>query len=273
MAPERISDAEDPRIAPFRAIRERDLVGRQGYFVAEGTVVLRVLAEAHAAGRGFVADRILVLENRLSGIADLLARFPETVPVYVTDRAVMNAIAGFDMHRGVLALGRRAAPISADDLVRSLGADALVVAAIGLSNHDNAGSLFRNAAAFGAGAVFLDETCCDPLYRKALRVSVGGVLKVPYLRGLPIADNLEALARAGFSILALSPAGRIEIGDVKVGGRVALVLGTEGEGLPDDVLSRFDTARIAQSPSMDSLNVAVAGGIALYSLAKKLGRI
>ncbi|MBP1848725.1 TrmH family RNA methyltransferase [Rhizobium halophytocola] len=278
----RIEDAADPRIAEFRDIRERDLTGRQGRFIAEGTVVLRVLSQVHAASTNanpqtpsarFVAEKLLLLENRVDGLEDLLAAFPEEVPVYVARSALLDAIAGFPLHRGVLALGRREAQPENHTFLGCLPETALVVAACGISNHDNIGGIFRNAAALGADAVLLDETCCDPLYRKALRVSVGGVMKVPYRRGNAIEANLAALAEAGFSILALSPAGRSEIGDVAASGRVALVLGTEGEGLSPSVLQRFDTARIAQSPSMDSLNVGVAGGIALYTLARKLGRI
>ena len=104
-------------------------------------------------------------------------------------------------------------------------------------------------------------------------MSVGGVLAVPYMRGGSIEDTMDALATAGFAIWALSPSGKTEIGDVPAADRLALVLGTEGEGLPHHVLSRFNSARIAQAPGMDSLNVGVAGGIALYSLARKLGRI
>src|SRR5688572_26050320 len=103
----RIDDPDDHRIAGYRDIRERDLIGRTGRFVAEGTVVLRLLVEAHAKDGGFEAESILLLENRVDGMGEILASTPEDVPVYVTTREVMNAIAGFDMHRGVLALGKR----------------------------------------------------------------------------------------------------------------------------------------------------------------------
>ncbi len=263
---------EDERIAPFRAIREKDLVGRRGLFIAEGTVVLRVLAEAHGKGR-FIADRILVLENRLAGIADVLSAFPEDVPVYVCNAGVMNAIAGFDMHRGVLALGRVAASPTASQQIAGLGETALVAVAIGLSNHDNAGALFRNATAFGADAMLLDATSCDPLYRKALRVSVGSVLKMPWSRGGSAEDLLRALDAAGFQVVTLSPSGKTALNALEPARRTALVLGTEGEGLPAAILEAFRPVRIPQSPGLDSLNVATAAGIALYQLALSTGRI
>ena len=152
----RIDDPADPRIAGFLSIKERDLTGRQGRFIAEGTVVLRMLAAAHRERRGIAAEAILLLESRVAGIADLLAQFPPDVPVYVAAGRVLGAVAGFNMHRGVLALGRRDAAPGRDALIAGLPQSSLVLAACGISNHDNMGSLFSNAAAFGVDAVLID---------------------------------------------------------------------------------------------------------------------
>ncbi len=271
--PVRIEDPEDPRIAGFVSIRERDLTGRDGLFIAEGTVVLRMLGQAAARANGFAAEAILLLENRLAGIADLLEAFPPGVPVYVASASVFDAIAGFNMHRGVLALGRKPAAEMGEGLLGRLPETGLVLAGCGLSNHDNVGSIFRNAAAFGADAVFLDETSCDPLYRKAIRVSVGSVLTVPFARGLPAEAMLQGLADAGFQIWGLSPRGDVPVSAIPAARRIALVLGTEGDGLPRSILSSFRTARITQRPGLDSLNVATASGIALYEIASAMGRI
>ena len=271
--PVRIEHPEDPRIAGFVSIRERDLTGRDGLFIAEGTVVLRMLGQAAARANGFAAEAILLLENRLAGIADLLEAFPPSVPVYVASAAVFDAIAGFNMHRGVLALGRKPAAEAGAGLLDRLPETSLVLAGCGLSNHDNVGSIFRNAAAFGADAVFLDETSCDPLYRKAIRVSVGSVLTVPFMRGLPAEAMLHGLAEAGFDIWGLSPRGEVSVSAIPAARRIALVLGTEGEGLPQGILSSFRTARIPQRPGLDSLNVATASGIALYEISSAMGRI
>ena len=268
-----IEDPADPRIAEFSQIRERDLTGRGGRFIAEGTVVLRMLAAANTIGRGIRAEKLLLLRNRVEGVADLLAAFPEDVPVYVAEAPVLDAIAGFHLHRGVLALGRRDGTAETAELIARLPEDALVLVGCGISNHDNIGALFRNAAGFGADAVLLDETCCDPLYRKALRVSVGSVLTMPYARDGSSEALLGVLADAGFAIWALSPSGEVEIGEIVPARRMALVMGTEGEGLPKVILERFHTARIAQMPGLDSLNVGTASGIALYSLAKLMGRL
>jgi tRNA G18 (ribose-2'-O)-methylase SpoU len=264
MIPIRIDDADDPRIAAYRDIRERDLKGRHGLFVAEGKVVLNVLFGA----RRFEADSVLLLENRLAGMAETLALAPPDMPVYVADAAVLDRIAGFHLHRGVLAIGRRRAEDGAESLLRSLPDDALVVALVGISNHDNVGSIFRNAAAFGVDAVLLDRTCCDPLYRKAIRVSVGAALKVPFAIAADAEEMIAALAAQRFEQFALSPAGETDIRDVVPAGRVALFLGTEGEGLPPNILSRLKTVRIGMKPGFDSLNVAAASAVALHRLMR-----
>jgi len=261
--PIRISDPGDPRISAYRDIRERDLVGRQGLFVAEGKVVLTVLLRS----AGFEAVSLLVLENRLAGIAGLLEHVPADVPVFVAEAAVMDAVAGFPMHRGILALGRRRSTPSVEALLAALPRRALVVAPVGISNHDNIGAIFRNAAAFGADAVLMDATCCDPLYRKAIRVSVGGVFRVPYATCPSPAALLDALAREKFVPVALSPRGVEDIADMPRPERAALFLGTEGEGLPPLLLGAMRTARIAIAPGFDSLNVAAASAIALHRLS------
>ena len=265
--PVRIDDPADPRIAGFVSIKEKDLTGRHGRFIAEGTVVLRMLAAAHRAGRGVAAEAILLLENRVSGLSDILAEFPADIPVYVADARVFDAIAGFNMHRGVMALGRRDQAPRMDVLVGALPVKSLVLAACGISNHDNVGSMFRNAAAFGADAVLMDETSCDPMYRKAIRVSVGSVLTVPFARDGSVAALVSKLQAEGFSIWGLSPRGQTDLRDIAPSPRTALLVGTEGEGLPQHILSSIRTARIRQRPGLDSLNVATATGIALHQVA------
>jgi tRNA G18 (ribose-2'-O)-methylase SpoU len=262
----RIEDPDDPRIAAYRDIRERDLVGRQGLFVAEGRVVLNVLARAPR----FALQSVLVLENRLAGIADLLAEIPDNVPVHVCSASVLDAIAGFPIHRGILAIGRRP-DTSVDAVLAGLEGVAVVPVLVGIANHDNVGAIFRNAAAFGAGAVLLDPTCCDPLYRKAIRVSVGGVFRVPFARLETIEHGIAALAESGFRIVALSPSGRVDVNALTPGGRTALLLGTEGLGLPSALLDRLETVRIPMAPGFDSLNVAATSAIALHRLWRPSG--
>ena len=255
-----IDDPDDPRVGSYRDIRERDLAGREGRFIAEGKVVLDVLFTA----RRFDVESVLLLENRMAGMADTLAKAQPDVPVYLASASVIDRIAGFHLHRGVLAVGRRRPPEALDAMLAALPARATVVVLVGIANHDNAGAIFRNAAAFGVDAVFLDATSCDPLYRKAIRVSVGAALKVPFHAGASADEILAALGDAGFVPVALSPKAATDVRTLEWPERTALVLGTEGEGLPPALLDRLATARIAMAGGLDSLNVATAAAIALH---------
>jgi tRNA G18 (ribose-2'-O)-methylase SpoU len=244
-------------------VRERDLVGREGGFIAEGVVVLEKLL---AAGRHPLSS-ILVDERRAERLEPLLSGAPAGVPVYLASQGVMDALAGFHIHRGVLALGRRLPEPDAAALLRSLPEPALVVVMVGLSNHDNVGGVFRNAAAFGAGGVLLDAGCCDPLYRKAIRVSVGAALTMPFTRLPAGVDVIALLEAAGFTPIALTPAGPTRLADLARPARAAVLLGTEGPGLPPEILSHARGVRIPMAAGFDSLNVAVASGIVLQHLA------
>ena len=257
-----IDDPADPRLEPYRDIRERDLVGRRGQFVVEGETVLRVLV-----GQGRFRPRsVLIAAKRQDKLASVLESLPDDVPVYLASQPVLDGVVGFDLHRGILAIVDKAPPVSAGDLLAALPPQALVMALVGIGNHDNMGGLFRNAAGFGVDAVLLDPTCCDPLYRKAIRVSVGGVLRVPYARVGEGEDLVSLLDRQGFTPVALSPAGETALSDLPPLTRPALLLGAEGPGLPDATLARCRTVSIPMAPGFDSLNVAVAAGIALHQL-------
>ncbi|PZN55738.1 MAG: RNA methyltransferase [Proteobacteria bacterium] len=257
-----IDDPSDPRIAAYRDIRERDLVGRQGRFIAEGKVVLETLL----ASSRFEAESVMVLQSRLAGLSEILAKAPSGLPVYVVAGPVMDEVAGFPVHRGILAIGRRPPVTDAGRLLASLPTRAFALVLVGISNHDNIGSIFRNAAAFGADAIFLDRTCCDPLYRKAIRVSTGSVLRVPYAIFDDSAAFAGILAENGFESFALSPRGAADIRNIRPGKRTALFLGTEGTGLPRTLLERMNTLRIAMTDGFDSLNVAAASAIVLHHL-------
>ena len=259
----RIEDPADPRIEAYREVRERDLVGRRGGFIAEGEVVLNVLLRASRHR----PESLLLAEKRVEPLAPLLERLAPEAPVYVAAQAVLDAIAGFHLHRGVLAFGRRAPEPEAEALLAGLPERALVVAAFGVGNHDNIGGIFRNAAAFGAEAVLLDPGCCDPLYRKAIRVSVGATLSVPFARMPGGVEAVELLLGRGFEALALTPSGGEVLARVARPARAAVLLGAEGPGLSAEVLARARTVSIPMAGAFDSLNVATACGIALHHLA------
>jgi tRNA G18 (ribose-2'-O)-methylase SpoU len=258
-----IDHPDDPRVAPYRDVRERDLVGREGLFIAEGDVVVRVLLGPRSRHR---AVSLLVAEKRVEALAPLAEA--ADVPVYSAPQAVFDGIAGFHIHRGILALGRRAPAEAADGLLGSLGGRALVVVLSGIANHDNMGGICRNAAAFGADAVILDGECCDPFYRKAIRVSAGAVLTLRFARVATADDALAALAAHGFTTLALSPSGSETLARAVRPDRVAVMFGAEGPGLPSDVLKHTRTVRIPMAEGMDSLNVATTSGIVLHHLTR-----
>jgi tRNA G18 (ribose-2'-O)-methylase SpoU len=258
-----ITDPQDERIDAYRDIRERDLVGRQGLFVAEG----RVVVEKLVASADHRPSSLLIAAKRVAALAPMLALLPDDVPVYAAAQPVIDAIAGFPMHRGVLAIGRRQESPTAADLLAGIVGDGDVLFLSGIANHDNMGGIFRNAAAFGVRAVLLDDACCDPLYRKAIRVSVGAALLVPFARVGPGEDGLALLVRHGFASLALSPAGATLLGDWRPAPRNAVVLGAEGPGLSPALIGRTASVRIAMSAGFDSLNVATTSGIVLHHLA------
>lgn len=257
-----VDDIADPRIEPYRDIRERDLVGRLGGFVAEGRVVIEKLAGSTACR----LDSLLIAAHRLESMADVLAKLDDATPVFIAPQHVLDGIAGFPLHRGLLAMGRRVDPPDAEQLLASLPERANVLMLSAIANHDNMGGIFRNAAAFGVGAILLDGACCDPLYRKAIRVSVGAALLVPFARVPSGTDGLELLTRHDFEVAALSPRGRVELRDLAVAKRNALLLGAEGPGLAADLLDRATGVRLSMAGDFDSLNVATTSGIVLHHL-------
>jgi tRNA G18 (ribose-2'-O)-methylase SpoU len=259
-----ISDPADPRIEAYRDIRERDLVGRHRLFVAEGKVVLEKLLDSPRHR----PESLLIAEHRLPALSDLVAKVPDKVPVFAVAQPVLDAIAGFPLHRGIVAIGRRTDTPDADALLGGLPPQAIVLVLCAIANHDNMGGIFRNAAAFGADALLLDADCCDPLYRKAIRVSVGAALLVPYAQMRRGEDVPALLDRHGFAALALSPSGSRTLREVAPSPRTAAILGAEGPGLPPSLLDRVESVRIPMAAGFDSLNVATTSGILLHHLTE-----
>lgn len=258
-----IDELADPRIDVYRDIRERDLVGRANLFVAEGKVVVEKLVECDLHR----PLSLLIARKRVDALLPLLSRLADDIPVYVAAQAVIDAIAGFPMHRGILAIGRRTDMRTADDLLAACGARATVLVLAGIANHDNLGGIFRNAAAFGVSAILLDADCCDPLYRKAIRVSVGATLLVPFAQIPRDDDPVALLVRHGFDPVALSPAGDSLLTNWRPGPRTAVLFGAEGPGLSIDIIGRSQSVKIAMSAGFDSLNVATTSGIVLHHIS------
>lgn len=259
-----VTDPKDPRLAPFMNVRDRDLQRSHGNaFIAEGESVLAVFL---SEGTRFRPEALLIADNRVDTV--LAWSPPADLPIFVAEQTLMDAVVGFPIHRGLLGLGRRAPSPPLADLLADR--PRVVVGLVGIANHDNMGGIFRNAAAFGAGAVVLDATSCDPLYRKAIRVSVGGVLRVPFTWLDANKGVANALTGLGYRVLALSPRGAVRLDEVPTDRPVALLLGTEGPGLPDAEMAGAETVRIDMAGGFDSLNVATTSGIALYELTRRI---
>lgn len=257
-----ITDPADPRVAAYRDIKERDLVGREGRFIAEGETVLRAFTR-DAPER---LESLLIDPKRRDKLEAVLAGLKAETPVYLADQAVLDAVAGFHLHRGVLGVGRKPVPRTAADLLAGLPSQAVVVVLAGIANHDNLGGVFRNAAAFGVDAVLLDADCCDPFYRKAIRVSVGATLSVPTGHIARGQDTVDLLRGAGFTPLALTPAAPRTLAELRPPPRAAVLLGAEGPGLSAEVIARAEGIGIPMAGGFDSLNVATTSGIVLHHL-------
>jgi tRNA G18 (ribose-2'-O)-methylase SpoU len=229
-------------------------------------VVLRVLASEASLCRPVAA---LIAEKRLSALDEALAALPPGTPVYAASQPVLDGIAGFNLHRGILALGEKPAARPLAEVLAKLADDAVVVMACEIGNHDNMGGIFRSAAAFGGAAVLLDDHCCEPFYRKAVRVSVGAVLRTPMATGLNPGEAIDELKAAGFRVLAMTPSSPNPLHLEPRGGRTAIVLGAEGPGLPTHLLEQCETIGIPMSGGFDSLNVATAGAIALHHFTRE----
>ena len=267
--PLRIATVDDPRVNDFRVISDPALMREGGLFVAEG----RLAVERLLASR-FATRAVLLTESLLAKLAPALSACvsEEGGPdVYLTDSTQLRQITGFRFHRGCLALGVRPAPEQQDAVDLPIDAARPLVALEGVSNPDNVGSIFRSAAAFGAAAVVLSPTCADPLYRKAIRTSMGTTLALPFQVARDWPDALRRLKASGARVVALTPeAGAKDLETFvrqTVGMPVALVLGNEGEGVSRAALHLCDErVRIDIAPAVDSLNVATAAAIVLQSL-------
>jgi tRNA G18 (ribose-2'-O)-methylase SpoU len=256
----RLDDPSDPRLDDYRNVPDADLLQQRGLFVAEGRLIVRRLLTSSR----FATRSVLVTPAAHEALKDVLDE--KDVPVFVVPQSILNAIAGFNIHRGCLAIGVRAA----DPDWRMLVHRSPLVVVERVANADNIGAIFRNAAAFGAAGVLLERSCTDPLYRKAIRTSMGAALSVPSARLDPWPDALLTLRGEGITLVGLTT-GAVETVDVVAGtlrgDKVALLVGHEGDGLSQSALAACQhLARIPMAPGVDSLNVATAAGIALYEL-------
>jgi tRNA G18 (ribose-2'-O)-methylase SpoU len=261
-----ITSLNDGRVFDYTHVGDPLWLLERGLFVAEGRFVVRRLFEAGT----FEVRSVLITPAAHTALVDIL----ETArcPIYLCEQALMNQLAGFNFHRGCLALGERPAPIDPASRFRSAHT---LLALEGVGNPDNVGGLFRVAAAFGVEGILLDRTSGDPLYRKAIRTSMGAAFKVPFSQTDTWLDTLAGARAVGVEIVALTPeVSATSLSDDVSGGsrdrRLILMLGAEGAGLSRDAMSVATTrVRIPIAQDVDSLNVVVAAGIALAAVTNR----
>ncbi|HEX3299524.1 MAG TPA: RNA methyltransferase [Actinomycetota bacterium] len=252
-----VDDPNDPRLSPFLDLRDTRMRAArepaEGFFLAEGILTIR-----RALAAGYEPRAVLATERMLADLDDV------DVTAYVVSDRVLEATTGFPVHRGALAsFSRRPMP----DAAAMLEGAARVVVLEDLVDTTNVGAIFRAAAALGWDAVVLSARCGDPLYRRAVRTSMGAVFTVPWTR-VAHHDGIDVLHGAGLTVIALTPSASVDIGTIEPPLRGALLVGSEGPGVSRRWLDAADLAvRIPMHHEIDSLNVATAAAIGLYALA------
>jgi tRNA G18 (ribose-2'-O)-methylase SpoU len=253
-----VTSLDDLRLAAYRHIADPDQLLDLGLFVAEGRLVVRRLIDLHH----WAIDSILLTQPAADALIDVLAK--TDAPIYIAPQEVMNGIAGFNIHRGCLALVRRPDTPTLDRIVAGPLSRVLVLE--GVNNPDNIGGLFRSAAAFGIELAVLGPNSGDPLYRKAIRTSMGATLSVPFVEAPQWPGAISDLRRDGFTVVALTPMmSAAPLEEVFPHAKLALLVGSEGAGLTEAALRTATLRiRIPTTADVDSLNVTTAASIAMY---------
>lgn len=261
-----ITSLEQPGVEVFSTLTEAQLRNRldpqHGIFIAESPKVIRVALDA-----GYKPTALLCERKHITGdAADIVERIGD-VPIYTGDRDLLTRLTGYTLTRGVLCAMRRPLPPMVEDVCN--GARRVVVIH-GVVDTTNIGAIFRSAAALGIDAVLLTPDSCDPLNRRSVRVSMGSVFLIPWTW---IENPLTKLKELGFRTAALALTDRsvsLDEPALKAEARLALLMGTEGDGLPVEAISGADyVVRIPMMHGVDSLNVAAASAVAFWELCKK----
>ena len=266
-----IKDARDPALDVFARLTEAQLRNRlepeKGVFIAESPKVIRIALDA-----GLEPVSLLMERKHIEGDgAEIIARCGD-IPLYTGSREVLESLTGYALTRGVLCAMRRPAPRTVEEVCS--GARRIAVLE-GVVDSTNIGAIFRSAAALGMDAVLVTQTCCDPLNRRAVRVSMGTVFQIPwtYIEESWPSPGLDRVRDLGFRTAALALTDKsVGIDDPALCSepRLALILGAEGDGLAARTIADCDyTARIPMQHGVDSLNVAAAGAVAFWQLRAK----
>lgn len=259
----RVDSLEDPRLAVYRNLKDRELERMEQRFIAEGDFVVRRLLAS-----GYQTESVLLAEGQVDEIAPLV---PASVPVYVTSAAQVNRIVGFRFHSGVMACGFRKPSLTLEQAAAGWKESVMLVVLPEVTKTDNLGALFRISAGFGADAVILGEHCCDPFYRQSVRVSMGTVFRLSIVQSQNLlADLRELRGRYGVELAATVLDETAEpLHLASRGARFGLLFGNEAQGLsPEQIAACNRRITIPMKLGTDSLNVAVSAGVFLYHFTK-----
>jgi tRNA G18 (ribose-2'-O)-methylase SpoU len=262
-----VTAADDPRLAWYRGVRDPELLRGAGRFVAEGRTVVARLLDDHR----WAVESVLLSPAACASLEPALARRPGAT-VFVMPLNRLKEVAGYNIHRGALAIGLRPPPAAIEALVAAPPAPVRLLGLEALADPDNVGACFRNAAAFGVDAVLLDEGSVDPLYRKSIRTSMAAALRVPFARVHQWSAALAWLHAQEVTTLALTPTSDgVPLSSLEPAGlaaeRLLVLVGSEGRGLASSTLEACSRrVRIPMAAGHDSVNVATAAAVALYAV-------
>lgn len=270
-----ITNPDDPRVDDFRDLnsvdRRPDLPTGKGLVIAEGVLVVRRMLASR-----FAPHAMLGTDRRLAELADDLSAVAPYLDLtcYRATAEVMADVVGFHLNRGVLAAARRPVELSVSEVLERARTIAVLE---GVNDHENLGSIFRNAAGLGVDGVIFGAGCADPLYRRSVRVSMGHALLVPFARAARWPSDLELLRDDDFRLLAMTPSPRaVSLAEAMTklaGDKVAVLVGAEGPGLTETVMRASDArVRVPMSRGTDSLNVATAAALAFYERVRSADR-
>jgi tRNA G18 (ribose-2'-O)-methylase SpoU len=261
MALQQIATIDDPRLEPYRNMKDRELARAGGRFIAEGEqLVRRLLASAISV------DSLLIAERKAELTTPLV---PAEVPIFVAADEVIQRIIGFKFHSGVMACGIRPGPVALEEIVLPMDRPILLAICQQITNTENMGSLIRVAAGLGVDALVLGERCCDPFFRQSVRVSMGAVFKLPIVTSTNLNDDLDRMRRLWgicpvASVLDETAESLISVRRLP---RMGVVFGSEAQGLDQMTINQCDRkVTIPMRLGTDSLNVSIAAAIFLFHL-------
>lgn len=261
-----INSLDDPRLAVYRDLKDRELARQGQFFIAESELVVRRLLASRLA-----VESLLVTQQRAD---EMLAATPQPTPIYIITRQMMRSIVGFPLQSGILACGRRQPAPSLQQVMEQAAPPLTLMILPEAASTENLGAMVRIAAAFGCHAVILGERSCDPFYRQSIRISMGAVFSMPIVRCQRLVDDLQQLRQRWNVRLAgaVLDEKATPLQNYQRPARLALLLGNEAHGLRSEESAQCDDLiTIPMAAAVDSLNVAVSAGIMMYALTHRAG--